>query len=199
MDLIQECGIEVHPVAMMAIIEQESGGNPYALNDNTGKRSYQPKSMQEAAAIARRIIAAGGSVDIGLAQINSKNLKNLKMTVEDVLDPCKNLKASEIILKEGWLRSGGNLKQTLSAYNTGKLNSTVGHKYAERVIKRAKRGPKIIKVAKNKEETVLLKTKQTQDYADIAALEPVVITVEPSAYSSPLSPKTNSLVPEQAF
>lgn len=137
LDLIQTCASDVHPVTMNAIIQQESGGNQFALNDNTGKRTYRPKTINEAAAIARKIIADGGSVDIGLAQINSKNLPRLKLTVEQVLDPCINLQASQTILKEGWERSGGDLVGTLSAYNTGKVDSSVGKKYAEKVFLKA--------------------------------------------------------------
>ena len=123
LELLLTCAPDVHPVTAAAIVQQESGGNPWAIYDNTGKQSYRPKSASEAAEIAQRLVSQGHSIDIGLAQINSRNLPRLKLTVEQVLDPCMNLQASQTILKEGYRRSGGSLTGALSAYNTGKVDS----------------------------------------------------------------------------
>jgi type IV secretion system protein VirB1 len=121
---------------MAAIVQQESGGNPLALHDNTSGKSYRPATVAEAARIARDLIAAGHSVDIGLAQINSKNLPGLNLSVAQVLDPCQNLQAAQSVLLEGWTRSG-DLGGTLSAYNTGKLSSPVGAAYGAKVFSKA--------------------------------------------------------------
>lgn len=137
LELLLTCAPDVHPVTSAAIVQQESGGSPWALNDNTMKKSYRPKSARDAAEIASRLVAAGHSVDIGIAQINSRNLPHLGLTVEQVLDPCTNLRASQTILKEGYQRSGGDLAGALSAYNTGKINSRVGASYAGSVFRHA--------------------------------------------------------------
>ena len=70
------CALNVAPVTLEAVIGVESGGNPLALNVN-GLAGPQPRAgtPDEAATIARRYIAAGYSVDIGLMQINSRNLR----------------------------------------------------------------------------------------------------------------------------
>lgn len=136
LELLLACTPGVHPITAAAIVQQESAGNPWALYDNTGKQSYRPKSQREAAEIALRLIGQGHSVDIGLAQINSKNLPRLNLTVEQVLDPCTNLQASSRILKEGYERAG-NLPGALSAYNTGKTDSSIGEKYAAKVFSHA--------------------------------------------------------------
>lgn len=137
--LINECSPNVHPQTMMAIVQKESGGNPFALHDNGSGKSYFPKTYAEAVSLAMQLVSAGKSVDIGLAQINSKNLPRLGYSVNQIIDPCTNLKASERILIDGWNRSGGHLKKTLSVYNTGKTTSTVGYQYAHDVASKAKK------------------------------------------------------------
>lgn len=185
--MIMQCAPEVHHTTMSAIIKQESGGNPYALNDNTNKKSYKPKSFSEALEIAKRLIATGASVDIGLAQINSKNLPGLKLTVEEVLDPCKNIMASQTILKEGWARSGGDLKRTLSAYNTGKTDSRIGAAYAEKVL--AKVGGQEVKMK-------IPTQKGVTNYSEpIQYDEPIVVNVEYPVEFSSLTPAQNGLSP----
>lgn len=134
--LLSECAPAIAPVTLAAVVQQESGGNPLALHDNTTGRSYRPASHADAAQLARDLVAQGHSVDIGLAQINSRNLSNLGMTVDQVLQPCANLRAAQAVLLEGWQRSG-DLRATLSAYNTGRLSSPVGAKYGVSVYGKA--------------------------------------------------------------
>lgn len=134
--LMQQCAPTIAPVTLAAVVQQESGGNPLALHDNTTGKSYKPASFAEAARLARDLIAQGHSVDIGLAQINSRNLPRLSMTVEQVLQPCDNLRAAQAVLLDGWKRSG-DLRATLSAYNTGRLASPVGLKYGASVYGKA--------------------------------------------------------------
>lgn len=136
-DLMTQCAPLISPVTMTAIIRQESGGNPYAINDNTVRLPVAPKTKEEAVVIATQRINAGHSVDMGLTQINSKNLKKLGLTVEQIFEPCTNLKASQSILLDAWEGSKGSLIGTLSAYNTGKTSSVAGLKYAQQVIQRA--------------------------------------------------------------
>lgn len=132
-----QCAPQISPVTMAAIVRQESGGNPFAINDNTVRLPASPKSKEEAISVATQRINAGHSVDMGLAQINSKNLKRLGLTVEQVFDPCTNLQASQTILLDAWEGSKGSLVGTLSAYNTGKTNSERGLKYAQQVFSKA--------------------------------------------------------------
>lgn len=135
-DLLLACAPDVHPVTMAAVVKQESGGHPWTINDNTEKKSYRFESKDEAAAKAIELISAGHSVDIGLAQINSRNLAKLGLSVNEALDPCKNIAAGAKILKANY-EATESLPAALSAYNTGKSDSERGRKYAEQVFQHA--------------------------------------------------------------
>lgn len=128
--LLHECAPRVSMVTMAAIVQQESGGNPLAIHDNTSGQSYRPASLSEAVGLARHLIAAGHSVDMGIAQINSGNLPSLHIGAQQVFDPCQNLRAAQTILLRGWRQSGGNLQGALSSYNTGATSGQVGARYA---------------------------------------------------------------------
>lgn len=127
LDMMHQCAPNVSPVTLAAIIQVESGGNPYALGINgwRGKKPY-PKTAGQAAAFATYFIGAGYSVDLGLMQINSRNLKGLGLSISQVLDPCTNMAAGSRILSRGYMgatkRFGEGqdaLRAALSAYNTG--------------------------------------------------------------------------------
>lgn len=137
LNTIEECAPKVAAVTMAAIVQQESGGNPLALHDNTSGKSYAPKTAAEAARLARELIAQGHSVDMGLAQINSKNLPRLRLGIDQVFDPCSNLRAAQVILLGAWSQSGGSLRGALSAYNTGNTTGIAGARYSARVYAQA--------------------------------------------------------------
>lgn len=132
--LLASCAPMVDPVTMSAVVQNESGGNPLAIHDNADGKSYSPRSMAEAVDLAKRLISADHSVDLGLAQINSRNLQWVGMTVEQSFDPCLNLQASQQVLIDAHKRSGGDLQKTLQIYNTGK---TAGSQYASKVYGKA--------------------------------------------------------------
>jgi type IV secretion system protein VirB1 len=126
-DQMQHCAPNVSPVTLAAIMQVESGGNPYALGINGwhGKKPH-PKNASQAAAFARYFISAGYSVDLGIMQINSSNLKGLGLSISQVLDPCTNMAAGSRILSRGYAgatkkfgQGQGALRAALSAYNTG--------------------------------------------------------------------------------
>src|SRR5687767_2719140 len=105
-DLAHECAPNVSLATMEAIIKVESGSDPLAMNVNRVKvQPVVPKTAPEVAALAKEWIAKGFTVDLGLAQINSANLPALGLTVEQVLDPCTNLRAGAAILSEGYARA----------------------------------------------------------------------------------------------
>ena len=91
--LLLACAANVAPVTLEAVISVESGGNPLALNVN-GIRVQPPPAMDapKRLAVAESYIARGFSVDVGLMQVNSRNLAALGMTVEHALDPCTNIR-----------------------------------------------------------------------------------------------------------
>lgn len=132
--LLAICAPLVSPVTMSAVVQHESGGSPFAIHDNTDSRTYAPSSIDAAVSTAKRLIASGHSVDLGLAQINSKNLRWLHLTVEQSFDACQNLRASQQVLIDAHDRAGGDLKQTLQIYNSGKA---AGSQYSSAVYGKA--------------------------------------------------------------
>lgn len=128
--LIEACAPAVAVETIQAIVRVESGGDPLALASNrpSGAKRLRASSITEAIAITMREIRAGNSVDIGLMQINSRNLARLNLSVETVLEPCANIAAGAAILTESYDRAvkfhgDGQpaLHAALSAYNTGNL------------------------------------------------------------------------------
>jgi len=144
LELLVACAPLVAPVTMSALVEQESGGNPWALHDNTTGISYQPGNQADAIAQARQLMAAGHSLDLGLGQINSKNLAWLGQSVETIFQSCTNLKAAQTVLLAAWKQSGGQLPAALSVYNTGKVDGSVGAHYAASVYAKAQHQAPIV-------------------------------------------------------
>jgi type IV secretion system protein VirB1 len=135
------CAVNVAPVTLDAIVRVESGGNPIALNVNhlTGRQPHAA-SVQEAASIARRYIAEGYSVDLGVMQINSKNLGALGYTIEQALDPCSNVRGGAAILTADYAQAVQQygegqraLLAAISAYNTGNFRAGFRNGYVGRV------------------------------------------------------------------
>ena len=88
------CAVNVAPVTLEAVMRVESGGSPLAINVNhLAGPQPSPATLAEAVAIAQTYVARGYSVDLGLMQVNSRNLAALGTTIEQVLDPCANVKA----------------------------------------------------------------------------------------------------------
>ena len=118
----------------------ESGGNPLAVNVNgLAGRSRIRRRRPKRRLSRERYIARGYSVDLGLMQVNSRNLAALGTTIEQVLDPCTNIKAGAAILTANYaeaVRSRGEgqaaLQAALSAYNTGSFYRGFANGYVAR-------------------------------------------------------------------
>jgi type IV secretion system protein VirB1 len=111
---------------MSAVVVHESGARPYAIGDNTSRRSYFPRDAFDASHLARTLLAAGHNVDLGYAQINSSNLAPYGLDVAHALDPCTNVATGSRILRAAYagarMRFGPGqvaLEHALSAYNSG--------------------------------------------------------------------------------
>lgn len=122
------CAPNVDPVTIDVIIQHESAGNLFALHVNAPWTAAQPRasSVEEAAAITRKFVAAGYNVDLGLMQINSRNLSALGYTIEEMFEPCKNVAGGGAILTNFYGKALGSyqdgqpaLHAALSAYATG--------------------------------------------------------------------------------
>lgn len=143
--LVIDCAPNVAPSTVQAIVRAESSGNPIALNVNTpdGPRSFRAESLSDAIEHARREIAAGNSVDIGLMQINSRNLGSFGISLPDAFDPCTNLSMGASILSDAYARAlrvaphpQHALQLALSAYNTGDLRRGFRNGYVARYYSR---------------------------------------------------------------
>ncbi len=126
---------------MRRVVRHESGSNPFAVNINQGpKLDKQPHSVSDSALIARTYIAKGYSVDLGYAQINSQHYANpdgflhkAGYQVEDMLDPCVNLRAGALILGEAYIRYH-DMGKALSVYNTGNTTKGFSNGYVNKVL-----------------------------------------------------------------
>ena len=87
------CAPTVAPQTAAAIVLAESDGRPLAINVNGRSQPVAATNVADAVATARRYVAAGNSVDLGLGQINSRNMRLLGLTWETIFDPCTNIAA----------------------------------------------------------------------------------------------------------
>ncbi len=146
--LVLACAPFVSSNTMMAIMRQESGGNFWAIGVNGNHRFVKPDNYQVAVSEARRLIAAGASIDMGLMQINSKTMAGLGLTIEQVFDPCTNVYAGGVVLTRNYVKASGQigdpqsaLLAAISAYNTGNFRAGFKNGYVRQVLDRAQRSP----------------------------------------------------------
>ena len=138
--LASQCAPTVAPETVLAIIQTESSGEQFALNVNGGKQPARQTNAADAAATARRYVAAGYSVDLGLGQINSRNMRWLGLTWETVFDPCTNVAALARVLTTNYnsVKAGRDpqtaLRVALSMYNTGSQTRGFRNGYVAKVV-----------------------------------------------------------------
>ncbi|MET3762095.1 lytic transglycosylase domain-containing protein [Sphingomonas sp. UYEF23] len=136
--MAQKCASEVATEAVVPLVVTESGGDDLSINVNRGPR-VRAGSVAEGAALVRRYMAQGYTVDVGLAQINSANFARLGVTVEQAFDPCTNLRLASSLLQAGYglasRRYSGldSISATYSLYNTGTLTRGFRNGYVGRV------------------------------------------------------------------
>ncbi len=119
------CAPAEDPGMLVGIARQESGLEPMTLHDNTSGQVLRGAGVIEA---ARRLIAAGHSVDLGAWQINSRNLSLLGLGIADAFEPCKAVAAA------------ARLIELFSRYNTGSPSRGIANGYARRGYDRHPRG-----------------------------------------------------------
>lgn len=169
LEMMAACAPNVAPATLERIITVESAGQPLAVNANvkwvnvkdkdgnplmvvtadgttkperkkvTFKSPIEIKTVQDAVTVAYMAIEAGHSVDLGYMQVNSRNLKALGYSVEDMFEPCKNLAAGARVLTAFYVAAQPKykteqtaLKAALSAYNTGDFEKGFTNGYLAR-------------------------------------------------------------------
>jgi soluble lytic murein transglycosylase-like protein len=73
--------------------------------------------------------------DIGICQINKVHLKRLDLDNEDLLDREINIDTAAKIYKYNLRKCRNEIICALSMYNTGRKNSTIGKRYAKKVLR----------------------------------------------------------------
>lgn len=150
-DLLNRCAPDVHWSTMSAIVEVESSGKAFAIADagplnvpysqrKNMVRSFSPATLEDAAHIARELIANGHTVSLGLAQVNDRNLPRYGLSIEQVLDPCTNLSTGAKILSAFYVQAAAQygkgpraLEAAISAYNSGSFVRGVTNGYVDKV------------------------------------------------------------------
>ena len=137
LQLARTCAGGVAPETLLSVVKTESGFNAFAVGDNTDRRSYAPTTLTDAVALATQLVAAGHSLDLGVAQISWKagHLQARGLPLSAAFNACAGLRVGGEVLTDCYRRAVGveqdRLRQALSCYNTGTLDRGTG--YAARV------------------------------------------------------------------
>ncbi|EFO4793566.1 lytic transglycosylase domain-containing protein [Campylobacter coli] len=136
--LIEQCkNPNVETQIIQNIIQVESNNQQFAINVNK-IGSFILNNKKEAENLANHFIEGGYSVDIGLMQFNSNNLKSSLFShysIGDLFDTCKNIKAGSDIFYLAYeatdekLSEEERVNQALSIYNTGNLKDGFNNGY----------------------------------------------------------------------
>lgn len=144
---LTKCSPNVANSTMKAIIKTESNFFPWSIGLNVkGKRLLrQPSSLEQAIKWVNYLEEQKYNFDVGLAQINIKNIHKFGYKASDLLDPCTNLQLASRILHNNYNRARLNsssdndaLLKALSAYNTGNYNAGFMNGYVDKVINNSK-------------------------------------------------------------
>jgi type IV secretion system protein VirB1 len=191
--LMARCAPEIAPSTMTAIVTVESGGDPLAIGDNTARRSYHPGNRASAEALARRLLEAGHSLDLGIAQIDNVNFTRFGVGIGSIFDACTNLTVGAKILASDYAiaeqRYGNGqtaLRHAIGMYNTGQLDA--GTAYVNRVLAAAsiheKRARNLVVSAVTRHSTLLVralisgkKLPSTRHLVVTPSRAPILITI----------------------
>lgn len=146
-DYVKSCSPNVAPDTMLAIIKTESNYNPLAINiNNKGQRLlYQARSQEQAIQWVNYLENHNYNFDVGIAQVNIKNIHRYGYNARDLLDPCLNLKIAANILQKNYNAAKQKssttqeaLYKAISAYNTGNFHAGFNNGYVKKVVYNAK-------------------------------------------------------------
>lgn len=131
---------DVDHKTLIAICKKESNLNPYVVNVNKSifdiQRgphyfdSWYGANLYMDMVLDPLLL----NYDIGLCQINKIHLDRLNLDNEDLLDEEENIQAAAKIYRWNIKACNNDTMCALSMYNTGKKNSSIGKKYAQKVL-----------------------------------------------------------------
>lgn len=133
------CAPGVPPETLLPVAHVETGLSEFDVGDNTTHRSYRPKTLQEAVAVATRLIAAGHSLDLGITQINTAagHLQRRNLPIAAAFDACTALRIGGEVFAECYSRTSGPDEQARLKAASGCYNGDRTGAYAARVWKAA--------------------------------------------------------------
>ena len=138
--LVLTCAPLVAQDTARALIQVESGGNPFAIGVVGGALVRQPANLPEALATVAALEAAGWNYSVGLGQINKRNFERYGLTPSTSFDPCANLTAMQGILGECFSRASRRapkqaaLRDAFSCYYSGNFQTGHQHGYVSKVL-----------------------------------------------------------------
>lgn len=141
-ELAKKCAPLVSLDTLNALVKTESGFNRFAIGV-VGESIPQPKNYEEALSAIEYLLKEKKDFSVGLGQINQSNFKRLDTNAEKLLEPCENLKATQVILTECYERTdktksqGGRLADALSLYYSGNKTTGYKHGYVDKVANNA--------------------------------------------------------------
>ena len=128
--LLERCAPAMDKRVAAAIVEVESYGDSWAIDDDTARRSYHPRTYAQAVSLAHELRAAAHTFDVGLGQVNSVHFGEPGVSLETMLRPCANLAAAQRIFGEDFA-AAGSVRAALVAYNGA---GTTSQRYADLVL-----------------------------------------------------------------
>jgi hypothetical protein len=128
--LLERCAPTMDKRVAAAIVEVESYGDSWAIDDDSARRSYHPRSYAEAVSLAHDLAGERHVFDLGLGQVNSVHLGEPGLSIETMLRPCSNLAAAQRIFSEA-LVATGDLRAALVRYNG---SGSTSPRYADLVL-----------------------------------------------------------------
>jgi type IV secretion system protein VirB1 len=141
--LVAQCAPFVAPTTMAAIIKVESGGRALVILDNATGRDYSPSSVPQGVSTIDRLLAEGHrQLDVGIAQVDTKNFVAYSLTPATALNACTNIRVGAKILQAAYKQAvvaygPGQvaLYHAFEAYNSGRLNDDPA--YANKILQAA--------------------------------------------------------------
>jgi type IV secretion system protein VirB1 len=139
---IHQCAPHVAENTMMAIIKTESNSNPLAIGLNKGYRlMYQPRNINQAIKWVMYLENHKFNFDVGITQVNIKNIHKYGYKAVDALDPCINMRIGSYILQTNYIKAlalsknkQAALYKAISAYNTGNYKHGFYNGYVQKVV-----------------------------------------------------------------
>lgn len=149
------CLPEAPESTLRAIVQVESGGNPYAMQidfahaqlkrwklaSGTLRLQRRPRNYTEAIQWLAYLQRFHVSVDLGLMQVSMAEAQRRGIPLESLLEPCTNLRVGWQILEDAYMTEvkvyepgQTALDHAISRYNTGDSQAGIDNGYLARVL-----------------------------------------------------------------